>query len=121
MFFPLQIRAPHEVVPENLRQDIRERASRLDHLYGRITRCCVSVEGPGPHHRRGIYRIQLRLTVPGAEIIVNRRKDVNLSRAIHETFQAAIRRLNHHVQRLQGKGRKARNSRYRDKAWMVTV
>ena len=121
MRFPLQIRAPHGIVPESIRVEIRERAIRLDHLYGRITRCSVTVEGPGPHHRKGVHRVQLRLTVPGAEIIVNRRKDVDLCRAIHETFQAAVRRLHHHFQRLRGKGRKARTSLHLPEAWEVTT
>ncbi len=83
MELPLQITAHDFALSEALEAEIRERAARLDTYYDRIIRCRVSVEAPvGHHHRGGPYKVRIDLTVPGAELVVNRQDDEDLLVAI---------------------------------------
>jgi ribosome-associated translation inhibitor RaiA len=81
---------------------IRERADRLGHFCDRIQRCTITLEGPGAHHRRGLHSVQIDLTVPGKEIVINRHEDVNLHVALKGAFEAASRRLEDHVRVTRG-------------------
>lgn len=103
MAIPLQIKAPHDSVPDELKDEIQDLVGKLDHVYNRITSCQVSLEGPGGHHRKGTHRVVLHLTVPGSKIVVSHRKAGNLSGAVHSAFNAAGRRLRKHVERQRGK------------------
>ncbi|HXG21699.1 MAG TPA: HPF/RaiA family ribosome-associated protein [Methylomirabilota bacterium] len=103
MELPLQITAHDFALSEALEAEIRERAARLDTYYDRIIRCRVSVEAPvGHHHRGGPYKVRIDLTVPGAELVVNRQDDEDLLVAIREAFDAIRRRLEDYVRRLRG-------------------
>jgi ribosome-associated translation inhibitor RaiA len=82
--------------------DIRERAAKLDHFFDRIMRCRVTVEGSGNHHRQGNYAVKIDLTVPGVEIIVEKRAATGLELALKDAFDTAARRLEDHVRRRRG-------------------
>jgi ribosome-associated translation inhibitor RaiA len=82
--------------------DIRERAAKLDHFFDRIMRCRVTVEGSGNHHRQGNYGVKIDLTVPGMELVVEKRTASSLELALKEAFDAAARRLEDHVRRRRG-------------------
>lgn len=73
---PLQITARDFALSEALEAEIRERAAKLEVYYDRIMRCRVSVEAHVGHHQRGgPYKVRIDLTVPGAELVVNRQDD----------------------------------------------
>jgi ribosome-associated translation inhibitor RaiA len=102
MRLPLEIAARNVTLPDPVQEDIRDRAAKLDHFYERIMRCRVTVEGPGPHHRRGTVAVRIDLTVPRSEIHVNRQRGPTVEAAVAEAFAAAGRRLEDYVRRTRG-------------------
>jgi len=88
---------------------IREKATWLETFHDRIMSCRVVVEAPHRHHHKGrIYTVAVDLTVPGAELVVNRdpgadhaHEDVYV--AIRDAFDAAKRQLEAHSRKHQGK------------------
>jgi cold shock CspA family protein len=103
MELPLQITAPDFPLSEAVEAEIREKAANLDLYYDRILRCRVVVEAPVGHHRRGgPYTVRLDVTVPGAELVVNRQDDEDLPVAIRDAFDAMRRRLEDYVRRQRG-------------------
>jgi cold shock CspA family protein/ribosome-associated translation inhibitor RaiA len=102
MQLPLQITARDASLSEAAEGDIRVKAADLDTYYDRIMSCRVVVEGPGRHHRKGPYTVRIDLTVPGAELVVDRQTDEDLYVAIRDAFDAARRRLEDHARRQRG-------------------
>jgi len=102
MKLPFELMQKDVTLPLGMTEDIRARAEKLDHFYDRIMRCRVTVEGSGPHHRQGNYRVTIDLKVPGTELVVQKRADANLERALKGAFDAAGRRLEDHVRRRRG-------------------
>jgi len=102
MNLPFELRQKDVTLPEEMARNIRERAANLDHFFDRIMRCRVTVEGSGKHHRQGGYRVMIDLTVPGSELIVQKRSSGNLELALKAAFDAAGRRLEDHVRRMRG-------------------
>jgi len=92
---PLALTTRGIEIPERLRQEIEERAQRLERFYPRLIGCSVVVEGPGSRHRNGgPYAVVLDLRVPGADpLLVTRRKEARLETAIDSAFDAARRQL----------------------------
>jgi ribosome-associated translation inhibitor RaiA len=80
----------------------------LERLCDRITSCRVVIDAPHQHHHRGkTYHVSIELSVPGAEIVVNRdpgrdhaHEDVYV--AIRDAFDAASRQLKSAVGRSHG-------------------
>jgi ribosomal subunit interface protein len=82
---------------------IRERAAKLDGFYDRIMSCRVAVEAPVRHHRKGgPFKVRIDLSVPGAELVVNRQADDDLYVAIRDAFDAARRKLEDYARRQRG-------------------
>lgn len=103
MELPLQITAPDFPLSAAVEAEIREKAANLDLYYDRILRCRVVVEAPVGHHRHGgPYNVRLDLTVPGAELVVNRQDAEDLPVAIRDAFDAMRRRLEDYVRHQRG-------------------
>lgn len=103
MQVPLQITAHDFPLSEPVEAEIREKAAKLDLYYDGIIGCRVVVEAPIRHHRRGgPYNVRIDLTVPGAELVVNKQADEDLSVAIREAFDAMRRRLEDYARRQRG-------------------
>jgi ribosomal subunit interface protein len=98
--FELKIR-DMELKPE-VQDEIKDKAARLEHFYDRITRCRVTVEGPGRHHRKGHYAVKIDLTVPGGEIVVSKEDTEDVHVAMKAAFEAAKRRLEEFVRKRRG-------------------
>jgi cold shock CspA family protein/ribosome-associated translation inhibitor RaiA len=87
---------------------IRHRAEELEQFSDRISACHVIVEVSHRHHRQGrIHHVRIDLTVAGGEIVVNREPSQDhahedLHVAIRDAFDAARRRLQDHMRRLDG-------------------
>jgi ribosome-associated translation inhibitor RaiA len=102
---PLQVAFHNVECPESVRELIEEKVAWLEKACGRITRCRVVVESPHRRHRRGNqFLVRIDLTVPSAEIAVNReppKRDeaCDLSVAIREAFDPTRRQLEENVQR----------------------
>jgi cold shock CspA family protein/ribosome-associated translation inhibitor RaiA len=102
---PLQVAFHNVEGAESVRALIEEKVAWLEKTYDRITHCRVVVESPHRRHRRSNqFLVRIDLTVPGAEIAVNReptKRDeaCDLAVAIRDAFDAARRRLDEHVRR----------------------
>ena len=87
---------------------VRERIGRLSRFHDRITSCAVVIEAPHRHGRQGkIYRVQVDITVPGAEIVTGKTQQDNHAHedvyvAIRDSFDAAQRQLEDIVRKKSG-------------------
>src|SRR3990170_3518334 len=103
MQLPLQVTLRDISPSEAIEAYIRERATKLDGFYDRIMSCRVAVEAPVRHHRKGgPFKVRIDLTVPGAELVVNRQADDDLYVAIRDAFDAARRKLEDYARRQRG-------------------
>ena len=103
MELPLQITSHDFALNPGIEAEIRERADRLDTYYNRIMRCRVVIEAPVAHHHRGgPFKVHLDLTVPRAELVVNRQADEDLLVAIRDAFDAMRRQLEDYVRQNRG-------------------
>lgn len=102
MQLPLQITVRELSLSEAAEADIRAKAANLDTYYNGIMSCRVVVEGPVRHHRKGPFTVRIDLTVPGAELVVDRHADEDLYVAIRNAFDAARRRLEDYARRQRG-------------------
>lgn len=111
MDVPLEIRF-HNLEPSPaMEAAIRERASKLDRLYDRLTSCRVSVEAPHRQHRKGnLYEVHVELGVPGGTLAVTREPhrphekyaSPDVYKTLRDAFDAAERRLLDYKRRLNG-------------------
>lgn len=109
MQIPLQITFKNLDPSPAVEARIREKAKKLERFSDRISGCRVVVEAP---HRRQhvnkLYQVYIDITVPPrGELIVNREhgrdhahEDVYV--AIRDAFDAAVRQLEEHAQRVRG-------------------
>lgn len=94
MIIPLQITAQGVELSDEIRDEITERANKLDKFYDRIMRCRVVVEEPKRHPNEGkLYSVHIIMTVPGGEIVTKRERNEDLWVAMRDSFQAAQRKL----------------------------
>ena len=98
---PLQITyrdIPHS---DALDSHIRDKAQKLDQHFPGLIGCRVVVEQSARHQQQGNpYRIHLDLTVPGSEIVVDRKENEDVYVALRDAFDAAKRQLEEYVQQL---------------------
>jgi len=82
---------------------ILERAERLERFSEHIMACKVVVGMIQKHKHQGkLFNIRVDLTVPGAEIVVNRDKAEDIYVVIRDAFDAVKRKLDEHVRRIRG-------------------
>jgi ribosomal subunit interface protein len=87
---------------------IHKHITKLEKFSDRLTDCRVVVAVPHRHHHQGnIYHIQINLTVPGGELIVNRQPPAqqaheDLRIAISDAFESAERQLKNYAQQRRG-------------------
>ena len=104
MEVPLKITAHDITLSEAVETEIREKVAKLESYYTRITSCHVVVGAPVryPHDKQGLYNVSIDLSVPGAELVVNRKADPDLLVALRDAFNAARRQLEDYVRRQRG-------------------
>ncbi|MGA3000792.1 MAG: HPF/RaiA family ribosome-associated protein [Acetobacteraceae bacterium] len=87
---------------------VQGRVDELEQFSDRISACRVVLETGDRHHRHGrIYHVRVDLTVAGGTVVANRDSGLNhahedLHVAIRDAFDAARRRLQDHMRRLDG-------------------
>lgn len=87
---------------------VRRRAEELHQFSDRVTACRVVLEAAHRRHRQGtIYHVRVDLTIPGGAVVVDRESaedhaHEDLHVAIRDAFDAARRRLQDHMRRLDG-------------------
>jgi len=98
---PLQITfrdVPHS---EALDTHIREKAQKLEQVFGDIMSCRVVVEQPARHHQQGkLFNIHIDLGVPGLEIVVDKQANEDVYIALRDAFDAARRQLEDYARQL---------------------
>lgn len=88
-------------------ENIRERASKLEHFFADIMSCRVAVELMHKHHRQGNhYHVRIDLTVPGDELVASREPDehhayTDVYVAIRDAFDTMERLLEDYVRRIR--------------------
>lgn len=91
---------PHSEALEN---HIREKAEKLGKFYPHILHCRIVVELPHKHKHQGrIFDVHLDMTVPGAELVVNRVANEDVYVAVRDAFDAAKRQLEDYARRQRG-------------------
>ena len=95
MQIPLQINVRGITQTPELDAQIRERAKRLEHFHGRITRCQVVVEAASARQRQGReVAIRVELHIPGrVPIVASRKHDEDIRVALRDAFDAVTRQL----------------------------
>lgn len=103
MELPLQITVRNASVSEAVKDNIREKAEKLDSFYPKITSCRVIVEAPHRHKNKGLlYNVRIDLTVPGSELVIKREPHEDIYVAVRDSFDAARRRLEELARRQRG-------------------
>ena len=114
MPIPLKLIDRGRLLSESLAEHIRERTQKLEHFFGRVKRCRVTVDGPGLHPLRDRIRVRIHLVVPDSEVAITRQGGDDLPIAICAAFDAADRRLEDYVrltrQSLMGAKRRAKRA-----------
>lgn len=94
---------------EALNAAITKHLETLEHMYGRLMTCHVSVEAPGHHQRKGgLYHVSIHLTLPGGqEVNVGTtpradKRHADILFAINDAFRRATRQLRDRVRRMRG-------------------
>lgn len=107
MAFPLHVQfvsLPHSDAVE---EKVRQKFEALERYSDRIHKCQVWIEKPMGHHRKGrLYEMQVRLTVPGEElVIVDQPPEDDVSIAIRNAFDAIRRKLQDYERRKHARAR----------------
>ena len=103
MQLPIQIVFRDMPPSDAIEAALRNKAAKLDQFYERIMSCRVTVGRIQKHKRHGkLHNIRVDLTVPGAEIVVNRDSAEDIYVAIRDAFDHARRRLEDYVRRQRG-------------------
>lgn len=103
MQLPLQITVRNVSLSEAAKENIRQKAEKLNTFYEKLTSCRVAVEAPHRHHKKGVlYIVRIDMTVPGAELVVKREPHEDLYVAIRDAFSAAQRQLKDYARRQRG-------------------
>jgi len=106
---PVQITFRNIPHSDALEAKIREKAEKLDEFYNRIMSCRVTVEAPhGRHHQGNLFHISVDLTVPDAELVVNRSPKEHHAHedpyvAVRDAVNAARRKLQDYARKQRGK------------------
>ena len=93
---------------DTIEAKIRKHITKLEKFSDRLSDCRVVIEVPHRHHHQGnIYHVQINLTVPGGELVVNRQPSAqqtheDLHVAIRDAFESAERQLQDYVQQRRG-------------------
>jgi ribosomal subunit interface protein len=106
---PLQITFKNIDHSDAIEARLREKAAYLERFADDIMSCRVVVEAPHKHHHKGnIYHVSVDITLPGEEIVANRRPDEHQAHedvyvAIRDAFDNARRQLEDYVRKQRGK------------------
>jgi ribosomal subunit interface protein len=77
-----------------LEDHIRKKADKLSQFYDRINAFQIVIEIPQKHKRNGkLFNVRIDMTVPGKELVVNRKLDQDVYVAIRDAFDALLRKL----------------------------
>ncbi len=100
MELPVQIVVRNASISKVAKDNILNKAEKLDSFYDRIISCRVAVEAPHRHKQKGLlYNVRIDITVPGGELVVKREPNEDVYVAIRDAFDAARRQLQAYARR----------------------
>lgn len=103
MQHPLQITfhgMPHSDAVE---KHIREKMEKLEQFCSHMITSKATVEIAGKHKHQGqLFKIQLSITVPDKELVINHEMHEDIYVVLRETFDAAKRKLEDYERRRRG-------------------
>jgi len=103
MEFPVQITVRNASISDIAKDEIRERAIKLEQYSGNIVGCRITVDNPHRHRHQGVrYTVRIDLTVRGGEVVIKRQPHEDIYVAIRDAFDAAKRQLEDHDRRSRG-------------------
>ena len=107
---------PHSDAVENR---IKEKVSKLEQYYNRITACRVVVEAPHRQHHKGkLFHVRVNLSLPGEEIVVDHDPDNHAHEdiyvAIRHSFEAVRRQLKKHIRKSRERPTKDQDQQFLD-------
>lgn len=103
MKLPLQIVFRDFPQSEAVEAAIREKAEKLEQFFDRIMGCRVTAGLVQKHPHQGrLHYVRIDLTVPGAELVVNRDKAEDIYVAIRDAFDHARRQLEDYASKRRG-------------------
>ncbi len=92
---------------DKIESKIHKHITKLEKFCDRLSNCRVVIAVPHRHHHQGnIYHVQINLTVPGGELVVNRQSPAqqtheDLHVAIGDAFESAERQIKEYAQQLR--------------------
>src|SRR5215468_2693573 len=100
MHSPVEIHFHGSEMSAAVEERVREKVSKLDKHFGRMTRCRVVLEAPHRNLQKPkVYQIKIEITLPRRKPIVVRHTragahaNAELPLAIRDAFEAALRRI----------------------------
>lgn len=103
MKLPLEISTKNVHLSEDVEDLIREKADKLENFYDQIIRCRVTLDIPHRSQKSGImYNVRIDLTVPGGELVVEKKPGESLQAAIGASFDAAERQVKTYADKQRG-------------------
>jgi len=85
-------------------EHVRAKVAKLERLHPRVTGCRVTIGLPHNRQQQGRrFDVRVELSVPGAELLVNRAQgQEDMYAALHDAFDAAERQLDDHGRAQRG-------------------
>lgn len=103
MQVPLEIAVRNVELSQADEGAVRDRVAKLEIIYGRLMSCRVAIEVPHRRKRTGAsYNVRIDLTVPGGELVVDRKTGETILSAVQKAFNTAERQLRSHAERQRG-------------------
>ncbi len=108
---PLEIAFHNMPSSPDIEAEIRGQVGKLEHRFGRLTACRVSVDLLHRQHQTGnLYEVHITMRVPRGELAVSREPhrakekyaEPDIYVSLHEAFKAAARQLTEYKRKLKG-------------------
>ncbi len=100
---PVQITVRDMPSSPALEDHLRKKANKLNQYYDRINSCKIVIHIPQKHKHQGkLFSVSIDLSVPGKELVVNRKLDEDVYIAIRDAFQAVQRQLETYICKRRG-------------------
>lgn len=100
---PVQITVRDMPNSPALEDHLRKKAMKLNQFYNRINSCRIVIHVPQKHKRQGkLFSVNIDLTVPGKELVVNHKLDEDVYVAIRDAFSALQRQLEAYARKRRG-------------------
>ena len=100
---PVQITVRDMPNSPALEDHLRKKANKLNQFYDHINSCKIVIHIPQKHKHQGkLFSVNIDLSVPGKDLVVNRKLDEDVYIAIRDAFLAVQRQLERYARKRRG-------------------